>query len=472
VLTMTPKRATAVVFGTAMFMSIMDTQIVNVALATISRQFHEPTSSTQWVVISYVLSLAVCIPASGWLGDRFGTKRIFLLAIVIFTLASALCAASTSLLMLVGMRVLQGVGGGMLTPVGMAMMYRAYPPAERVRVARTVTRVMVIAPATAPLIGGVLISALSWRWIFVVNLPVGAAALVFAARYLEEYRQETSGGYDLGGLVLGGPGLALVLYAVSEGPIAGWGAARVWITALAGVVLLASFVRLETSRRHPMLDLRMLGRNPLFRRSCAVQMCLPAAFFGSLVFISLYVQETRGYSALISGTTTFPEAVAIGLSSQLVARLYPRVGPRRLIAFGFAILAIACALLAQVSDSTSLWLIRLLTFVLGIGVSYVNLPVQAAAYAQISSAETGHATAIFQTCQRASQACAVAILSTVLAVKAGTSIHPPADAFHAVYLTGGGFAVLGVLLAFRIKDADAAETMVRRRAPKEELTPA
>jgi MFS family permease len=172
-----------------------------------------------------VLSLAVFIPASGWIGDRFGTKRTFLLAVIIFTSASGLCAASTSLITLVAMRVLQGVGGGMLAPVGMAMMYRAYPPAERVGVARTVTQVMVIAPATAPWIGGLLISTLSWRWIFIVNLPIGVAILVFAARYLDEYRQEAVTRYDFRGLVLGAPGLALVLYAVSEGPIAGWGGA-------------------------------------------------------------------------------------------------------------------------------------------------------------------------------------------------------------------------------------------------------
>jgi EmrB/QacA subfamily drug resistance transporter len=464
---MTHKRATAVVFASAMFMSIMDSQIVNVALAPLSRQFRASTASIQWVVIGYLLSLATCIPASGWLGARHGTRRMFLVAMVSFTAASGLCAASPSLPVLIAFRVLQGAGGGMLVPVAMAMLYAAYAPQERVPVARLITRAMSVAPAIAPLIGGLLITTLSWRWIFLVNLPVGAAVLLFAARYLEDHRQAGSSTYDIAGVLLGGPGLALLLYAVSEGPIAGWATARVWGTALAGTTLLICFWRAELRCPAPMLDLRLLLRYTLFRRSCVLQACSSPAFYGSLVFTTLYLQECRGYSALVSGSATFPEAIAIGVSSQLVARLYPKVGPRRLVMIGFGALAVTCLLFAQLASSTSLWLIRGLTFALGLGVSYIMLPVQAAAYAQIEVQETGHASAIYNSFQRTAQAVGIAVLSTVLAFGAGRSIHPHPPAFRAVYVTAAAFAALGCLLAARIRDADAAATMASRHRPED-----
>src|SRR5487761_2565567 len=215
-------RAAAIVYASSMFMSVMDTQIVNVALPTMSHDFHVPFSSVQWVVTAYLMSIAVCVPASGWLGDRFGAKRIYLMAVASFTIASALCAMSTNLPELVITRVLQGVGGGMMVPVGMSMLYRAYPPERRIGVARLITRVSVIAPATAPIIGGSLVTWGSWRWIFTINLPIGVAALIFSARFLSEHREPRKGSFDLPGAILGGAGLGLLLYSVGSGPTLGW----------------------------------------------------------------------------------------------------------------------------------------------------------------------------------------------------------------------------------------------------------
>jgi EmrB/QacA subfamily drug resistance transporter len=458
---MTAARAVAVIYGASMFMSIMDSQIVNVALPTISREFGAPTSSVQWVIVGYLISLAVFIPASGWLGDRFGTKKTYLAALLVFTVASGLCAISDTLIELVLARVLQGAGGGMMVPVGMAMLYRAYPPSERVNIARLITRVMVIAPATAPIIGGILVTTLSWHWIFLVNLPVGVCVWIFGLIFLTEHRQPSSGRFDVAGLLLGGPGLALLLYAVSEGPLVGWGSARVWLTGLAGSVILAAFVRTELRSEAPILRLRLLNEYTLFRRCCMLFACVLPAFFGSLVLASLYLQEARGYSALVSGLTTFTEAVAIGLFSQVVARLYPQVGPRRLITGGFIGLSITATVFSFVGASTSLWVIRALVFAIGASVAFIMLPVQAAAFAQISAADTGHAAAIFNTVQRTAAAVGVAVLSTVLAVGTHNAIHPPVSAFRAAYLTAAGFALVGALLALGVHDDEAAATMVR-----------
>src|SRR5947209_14811779 len=188
-----PKITGSIVFVAGMFMSIMDSTIVNVALPTLSRQFNATGTSIDAVVVGYLVSLAIIIPASGWLGDRFGTKRIFLSALALFTLSSALCGLATSLPMLIGFRILQGIGGGALIPVGTAILYRTFPPAERVQVSRILNIPTALAPATGPVIGGLLIDKLSWHWIFYVNVPIGIAAFLFGLLFLQEYRRESTG---------------------------------------------------------------------------------------------------------------------------------------------------------------------------------------------------------------------------------------------------------------------------------------
>jgi MFS family permease len=226
--------------------------------------------------------------------------------------------------------------------------------------------------------------------------------------------------------------------------------------------MLAAFIRTELRRDNPVLRLRLLEDQALFRRCCVLFALSSPAFFGSLVFASLYLQEGRGYSALVSGLTTFLEAVAIGLFSQVVARMYPRVGPRRLITGGFVGLGTVALLFSFVGASTSLWVIRGLVFGIGVSVSYIMLPVQAAAFAQISPSETGHATAIFNTVQRTAAAVGVAVLATVLAIGTHHANRPPIAAFRAVYLTAAGFAAIGAILALGVHDDQAAATMVQR----------
>src|ERR1700728_240540 len=237
------QRAVATVYAVGMFMTIMDTQIVNVALAPLGRQFSATPAQVQWVVTGYLLSIAVSIPASGWLGDRFGTTRVYLVTVALFTIASVLCAASGSLTQLVATRVIQGFGGGLMMPVGMTMLYRAYPPDRRVHVARTITAVTVIAPATAPVIGGALITAFSWRWIFLINVPFGLFAFVFGLLFLPRAEVVYRVPFDTAGFVLAGGGLAGLMYGVSEGADSGWGAAAHWAPVTAGIVLLALFTR-------------------------------------------------------------------------------------------------------------------------------------------------------------------------------------------------------------------------------------
>jgi EmrB/QacA subfamily drug resistance transporter len=456
-----PQRAAAVVFAIGMFMSIMDSQIVNVALATLGRQFHAETSQVQWVVTGYLLSLAICIPASGWLGDRYGTKRVYLIAITVFTVASGLCAASTSLTELIIMRVLQGFGGGMMTPIGQAVLYRAYPPSERVKVARSISRVTVLAPSTAPIIGGLLVTRLSWHWIFLVNIPIGLVQLAFAWRYLEEYRSPEQGRLDWQGGILGGGGLALLLYSLSEGPDSGWLSPRVLLTGVLGVAGMTTFSRRELRLEHPILRLRLLS-DRMFRRACGIVSGATIIFFGTLVFTALYLQQARGYSAIQSGLTTFPAAIGIGFSSQIVSRLYPIIGPRRLMITGFTGLGAITFLLSTNTGGTSLWAVRVMMFALGAFMPMVMMPTQASAFSRISHADTGHASAIFTTVQRSASAFGIAILTTVLDGSGGGGIKPAPTDFRWVYISAIGVAAIGIAIAIGVHDSDAAATMVRK----------
>src|SRR5881392_758975 len=208
----------AAVFVCGMFIDILDTTIVNVALPDLAKEFHASTASIEWIVLGYLLSLALWIPASGWIGDKVGTRRVFLFALAVFTAASALCGQANSLGELVAFRVLQGVGGGMLVPVGTAMLFRAFPPIERAKASTVLILPTVLAPALGPVLGGWLVTDVSWRWIFYVNLPVGAVAFTIGFLYLRESREGVAGRFDVPGFVLSGAGLALVLFALSQGP--------------------------------------------------------------------------------------------------------------------------------------------------------------------------------------------------------------------------------------------------------------
>ena len=463
------KVAVGVVFVAAMFMSIMDATIVNVALPTIGREFHVSATAIDSIAISFLVSLAVFIPASGWLGDRFGGKRVLLIAIVVFTGASALCGIATSLGELVAFRVLQGAGGGMLAPVGMAMLYRVFPPEERIRAAAILTVPTTLAPALGPVIGGLLTTDLSWRWVFYVNLPIGAAAFLFGLLYVRESRQPHPGRFDLPGFLLSGFGLGLLMYGVSEGPVKGWHSTDVLAAIATGAVLLAAMVAVELRTAEPMVNLRLLG-NRLFRSSNGVMVLGSIAFLGTLYAISLYYQDGRGLSALGSGLSTFPEALGVMGGAQLATRwLYPMFGPRRHITGGLIGVAISIGLLGLLGPGTSLWWPRLLMLTLGLAMAQVFVPVQAAAFATITPEATGRASTMFNTVRQLGGAIGVAVLTTTIVAVGPVHIvggHPVPNltAYRVAFVVAAAVALIATACSLTIRDSDAARTIPQRKS--------
>jgi len=458
--------AVAVVYVAAMFMAIMDTTIVNVALPTLGRQFHTSPDAVDSVAIAFLVSLAVFIPASGWIGDKIGGRRTLLIAVAVFTVASALCGLASSLGELVAFRILQGAGGGLMTPVGLSMLFRVYPPEERVRASSILLYPTALAPAVGPVLGGLLVTDVSWRWVFYVNVPIGIVAVIFGAVFLHDHQDHEPGRFDVTGFVLAGVGLGLLMYGLSEGPVTSWVSAGVLATLVAGAVLMVVMVLVELRKRAPMVDLRLFA-DRLFLSNNVVMLLASLAFLGVLYLVALFFQDALGQSALQSGLNTFPEALGVMAGGQVVSSiLYPRVGPRRVMAGALVVVAAAMALFVLVGFATDMWWVRLIMFGMGLGMSGVFIPSTAAAFATISPAQTGNASTLFNVQRYLGGALGVALLTTVLAAakplqrRAGRVV-PHLSAYHDAFLAAAAVALLGALSALSVRDADAASTMVK-----------
>ncbi|GAS84233.1 MDR family MFS transporter [Paenibacillus amylolyticus] len=463
-----PKAIVSIVYVLAMFMVAMDATVLNVALRTISEELGVPPAAAGTLNVGYLVSLAVFLPVAGWLGDRWGTKRVFLSALTLFTVSSALCATADHLGTLTIFRILQGAGGGLLTPVGMAMLFRTFPPQERAKVSRMLVLPIALAPALGPIVSGLIVDQLSWRWIFYVNLPVGIPAVIFGMLHLKEHKEQGAGRLDLPGWLLSAPGLALTMYALSQGALRGWTSPLIMGAGFAGSLLLTLLVVVELRAKQPLLDLRLL-KHRLFRYTGLVSVCGAAGLLGMLYVFPLMYQNVLQASALETGLTTFPEALGLMIASQLVPWTYPRLGPRKLISMGLICTAVIFITLSQITVDTNPWFIRSLLFGVGIFLGQTVGAVQIAAFAQIPPASMGRASTWFTVQNRLGSAIGMALLSAVLAGVGTTTVtttgtmEPNMLAYRLALLGAAAFLLIGLCFALKIRDADAAATI--RKTP-------
>jgi len=456
------------VFVIGLFMDLIDMTIVNVAIPTFVRDFDASTTTVEWVVTGYLLSLGVFIPVSGWAGDRFGTKRTFMFALAMFTLASLLCSLAWNIQALIAFRVLQGVGGGMLTPVGTAMLFRAFPPAERAAAAALLAIPTTVAPASGPVLGGYLVEYQSWHWIFLINVPVGLAGLLVAFLFLREEKQPNPGRLDVPGFFLSAAGLATLLYALAEAGSRGFDDTRVLAAGLPGLALLATFCLVELRTAEPLIDVRLL-RDSLFRAANTVQFAGFAGYAGALFLLPLLLQAEMGFSPLESGLITLPQAIGVAIMVQPVLRLYPHVGPRRLVMIGTAGGTLATLAFLLIDLNTNQWWFLPIMIARGFSFAFCIVPIQAVAFATISSEDTGRASAIFNAGRQVAASFGVALLGTVLtnrlthyaAVPLGNPFarHGALLAFHDAFIVASIVVGLAVLAALLISDRKAAHTM-------------
>lgn len=463
-----PKAAVTIVYITAMFMTVMDGTIVNVALPAISHEFHIPPPAASSVNVGYLVSIAVFLPMAGWIGDRFGTKRTFLIALGLFTCASALCGIADNLQMLNLFRVLQGAGGGLLTPVGMAMLFRAFSPEERPQVSRSLIFPIAIAPVVGPVVGGFLVEQLSWRWVFYINVPFGILAMLFGWLFLLEHKEAAAGRLDLPGFLLSVPGFSLLMYALMQGPSQGWRSPFILTAGFCGFILVCLLVLVELRVKAPMLDLRLLsGRQ--YRTISIISLFNAAGLMGLLFIFPLMYQNALNASALESGLITFPEALGMMLASRVMPWSYKRLGARQVISAGLLGAIFIVALLSMTGAATSPWSFRVLFFCIGFFLGHVGVTVQFLAFRDITSASMGRATTLFNVQNRIGAALGVVSLAGFLgAFSTGSADGTGAEqssleAYRLALLGSAVFLSAALIFALRIRQADPASI-----APKQE----
>jgi len=477
--------AIAFVFG--LFMEILDMTVLNTALPAIGRDFGMDTGALQYPITAYLVSLAVFIPASGWVGDRFGTKRTFAAALAVFTGASALAGAANSMEMLIVARVLQGVGGGMMTPVGTTMLFRAFPVEERAKASSVLAIPTMIAPALGPVLGGWLTDNYSWRWIFYLNLPIGLLGLLFTLAFVPEQRTATVGRFDVPGFLLGGAGLASLLVGLERIAAHGLGDGMTRLALVAGLALLALFTLVELRVKEPLLDLRLL-RNKYYRAGNIAVFVSTGALMGVLFLFPLMLQQVRGLDATHSGLTTVAQVLGMFVIMPMGGRIYPALGPRYMMALGFTVISVTIGSMLFVDYDSSLWLFRAQLFLMGIGMGLTVVPSQAATFETISGPDTANASALFSTTRQIASAAGVALMSTVLSHRLDSQLAGVSDAtadalkhaafngYQETFMVSLAFAVIGIAFAFVFRKTvsyriDGSGGGAGSPAPVQELAP-
>ncbi len=413
--------ASVVVIGA--IMSILDTTIVNVGLATLSHDLHASLATIQWVATGYLVALAVVIPMTGWAAERFGAKRLWMVVVGLFALGSALSGLAWSAESLIIFRVLQGLGGGMIMPAGMTILAQAAGPQRIGRVMSVVGAPMLLGPILGPVLGGLILQNLSWRWIFYVNVPIGALALVMAWRLLPRSEPRRGERLDLAGLALLSPGLAGIVFGLSEtSSHDGISYVWAWVPIMVGTACVLGFIwhALHTSRR-PLLDLTLF-REPGFAGSAAVVLLMGAALFGSLILLPLYFQIDRGHSTLATGLLLAPQGVGAALTMPISGRLTDRIGGGPVVLFGLVVMTVTTIGLTMWTAQTPVAVTSATLFLRGIGLGCSMMPAMASAYSTISRDAVPRATTTLNVLQRVGGSIGTALLAVVLEDQIRTAI--------------------------------------------------
>jgi EmrB/QacA subfamily drug resistance transporter len=411
------KVAGVVVLGS--IMSILDITVVNVALPTFQRVFgtggdEVAYSTVAWTVTGYTLALATVIPLTGWAADRFGTKRLYMTAIGLFTLGSILCATAWDIQSLIMFRVIQGLGGGMLMPLGMTIMTRAAGPNRIGRLMAILGVPMMLGPILGPILGGWLIDIASWHWIFLINAPLGIIALVYSLLALPKDSPVPSESFDFLGMLLLSPGLAAFLYGISSIPGEGTAAsAKVLIPAIVGLGLIVAFVFHAFRPQHPLLDLRLFKDRNL-TVSIITMFLFAAAFFGGLLLVPTYFQQIRGETTTMAGVLMIAQGAGAMLTMPIAGALVDRIPVGRIVPVGLALIIAGMFPLTQIDESTSYGVIVPALFVMGLGMGATMMPLFTAALKTLTDHEVAPGSTLLNISQQISSSIGVAVLSVIL----------------------------------------------------------
>jgi EmrB/QacA subfamily drug resistance transporter len=473
------KRVCAVIVLGAI-MSILDTTIVNVAINTLGGRLHTSLSTIQWVTTGYMLALSMVIPLTGWSAGRFGTKRMWMVSLTLFLGGSALCGVAWSVGSLIFFRILQGAGGGLILPLAQTILAQAAGPQRLGRVMSVIGVPMMLGPVLGPVIGGFIVDSLSWRWIFFVNIPIGIVALVAAWFWMAGDGPRAAVRLDVRGLVLLPPGLAAIVYGMSEAGSHGTIANSSTVVGVtAGVLLVAAFVfHALRTRETPLVDIRLLA-NREFAAGAATTCFLAIALFGSMLLAPLYYQTVRGEDALHAGLLMAPQGLGAAIAMPLAGRITDRVGAGRIVPFGIVLALVGILGFTQVGGDTSYVQLALSLFVVGLGIGASMMPAISAAYQTLRGDQVPSASPALNILQRVGGSVGTALMAVCLARftaselgisggvvgRRGEGELPPGVADKLAHAFGHTYWVAFGLIAFAILPSLLLPRRVIARAP-------
>jgi EmrB/QacA subfamily drug resistance transporter len=477
-----PERRKWLVLGlvcAAFFMTVLDVSIVNVALPSIGRSLEVGESSLQWIITAYAITFGGFLLLGGRAGDLLGRKRVFMVGLVLFAGASLVCGLASSIAMLDWARAAQGLGAAIITPATLSIIMTTFREGKERNTALGIWGAMGGSGAAAGVIfGGVLTKYLGWEWIFFVNVPVAALLLALTPRLIRESRVEGAKNFDAAGAVSVTAGLALLVYAISNAPHAGWLSGRKIGELIAASVLLVLFVFNETRASHPLMPLRIFRVRTLSGAN-AVGLILGAVVFSNFFLLTLYVQQVLLYSALKTGITFLATAGTVVLVAGLSQKLVTKIGAKPVMVIGMVLITAGLLWYTQIGVSSSYATALLPGYLLvGFGIAFAFIPVSIAALAGVKDSDAGLASGILNTAQQIGGALGVAIAATIVTTHATTLLKSGQDAAHA-YTSGfalsfwviAGLSAVGTLVAIvlvRSEDCQKAE-VPKAEAPEAEI---
>ncbi|HLX58187.1 MAG TPA: DHA2 family efflux MFS transporter permease subunit [Ktedonobacteraceae bacterium] len=425
------------VIALGMLMAILDNTIVSVVLPQIARAFHTDFQTITWVGTGYFLANAAVIPIVGYLSDRIGTKTIFLISLALFTLGSGLCAFAPNEQFLIAFRVLQGIGGGAMLPLAMAIIFRLFGPTERAAAIAILMVPLLLGPAFGPTLGGYLATNFNWNAIFTINIPIGVVAFILSLFVLRnnkaeheanDQKQTVSKGFDILGLVLSMGAFTTLVYGINEAGSRGWGDTTVISFLIAGSVLLIAFIIVELRVKDPVMDVRLF-RSYTFTMANILQWVTVAVLFGSLFILPLFFESVQGLSALTTGEILISQGLAMAVGLAIGGKLYNRVGPRILAVSGLAIAAISMIGFTRMDISTTGTSLQAWLILRGLGLGLVAQPLQTLAVSVVSNRQMAKASSLISSTKVVFGAVGVAVLTTYLTQRTATHAQDIAAGF-------------------------------------------
>lgn len=403
----------AIIYITVLFLDRLDISIVNITLPTLAKHFHVPITQTDWISTSFLLALAISIPVSAWLGDKFGLKRMFLLATAIFGFASLLCAFAPNLLLMSVFRFLQGIGGGIIIPVGMTMLYRNFEPFEYASITSLVFLPSLLAPAIAPAIGGFIVQYIGWQWVFIFSAPLCLVAILLALFILHEDKRQNVPPLDILGFILIAVSLSLLLYAISIAGKQGFTALDnlYWLLALFGII---GFILHEQRTAHPLFDLSFF-KNKLFVQANLIQLAFQICHFGSFFLISMYLQVGVGISPWITGLIIGMQALGAMCTIRYSVTLFQQFGSKLAILLGLSGVAVLSLAILWIRTPEQILAACILLFMRGIFSGLCGTPIQAMSIIDFDKQYIGKINAIFNACRQIAISLGIASFSLLIA---------------------------------------------------------